>query len=100
MRRYINVHIIIIFIYLSIIITIIIIIFIKYKRTKYTNISEDPNIPFAEHSVKLFTWELTSLGFVADPTDFVSHLGANLHPDSVYRQLVISVIGNSYNIYR
>jgi len=56
-----------------------------YKRTPYTNISEDHKVPFTKHSIKLITWELISLSFVADPTDFDSHLGTKLFPDSVSR---------------
>jgi len=40
-----------------------------YKHTKYINISEDRNNPFTEHSVKLFTWEHTSLGFIPAAKD-------------------------------
>ena len=71
-----------------------------YKRAKYSKIKVDCNVHCIDHDVNLFTWELTSLGFLADPTDFLALFPSKILPDSVYGQLVKSVIGNSYKVYR
>jgi len=63
-----------------------------YKRTKYATINSDLTINFLDYDVCLFTCELTSLGFISDLTAFTEKLSIDAVPDSVYRQLVRSVL--------
>ena len=72
----------------------------KYKTTKYNNIRDKRKEAFLCRQVELFTVEVTSLGLMQDLTDFTTSLTIPKLPDSVYKDIVHSVISNSYGIYR
>lgn len=72
----------------------------QYKLDKYKNLKDDLKINFTNLKLEVFTIELSSLGLMGNVSDCIRALTDVQLPHHVYREMVGSVIGNSYNIYR
>jgi hypothetical protein len=70
-----------------------------YKRHKYAAIRLNLNDVHNHYAVKLYTVELSVLGFLSDCTDFIKSVSTTPLPQSVCMNLMRNVIGNSFNIY-
>ena len=71
----------------------------SYKMNKYANYNQHLNPQFNKHLIKLFTIEVSVLGFISDMTDFCNFSSLPLFPCHIKSNIINSVIKNSFNIY-
>ena len=71
----------------------------SYKMNKYANYNQHLNSQFNKHLIKLFTIEVSVLGFISDMTDFCNFSSLPLFPCHIKSNIINSVIKNSFNIY-
>ena len=72
----------------------------EYKKGKYRNLNENLLDIYKNCDVKLFTVELSALGFIVGFDSFCNYLGITVGLDLFYRDLVRTVSSQTYNIYR
>ena len=70
-----------------------------YKQNKYADIKNFLQPKFRKHSVRLFTFEISVLGFISPLTNFCSILSIPELPKSVKSNLINSVLNSTYGIY-
>ena len=71
----------------------------QYKVSKYSNISSSLTAAVTNCSVKVFTVEVSTLGFISDISDFCKVCLLNKLPTSVKTSIVNAAVSNSYYIY-
>ena len=70
-----------------------------YKQNKYADIKNFLQPKFRKHSVRLFTFEISVLGFISSLANFCSILSIPEPPKSVKSNLINSVLNSTYGIY-
>ena len=70
-----------------------------YKQNKYADIKNFLQPKFRKHSVRLFTFEISVLGFISSLTNFSSILSIPELPKTVKSNLINSVLNSTYGIY-
>ena len=70
-----------------------------YKQNKYADIKNFLQPKFRKHSVRLFTFEISVLGFISSLTNFCSILSIPELAKSVKSNLINSVLNSTYGIY-
>ena len=70
-----------------------------YKQNKYADIKNFLQPKFRKHSVRLFTFEISVLGFISSLTNFCSILPIPELPKSFKSNLINSVLNSTYGIY-
>ena len=71
----------------------------SYKMQKYSDINSYLNPQFYNHNIKLFSVEISVLGFISDLTEFCHFTNIPDLPNHIKINIINSVISNSYNIY-
>ncbi len=72
----------------------------QYKLDKYCNLREELKIQSQNLNFQVFTLEISSLGLMENCSHIIKEMINSKLPQQIYRDIVRSVIGNSYNIYR
>ena len=72
----------------------------NYKTNKYKAIRDLLQPAYRNFNVKVFTHEISSLGFIADLSDFRKATKLPNLVKSMKSSLIRSVLNDSYNIYR
>ena len=72
-----------------------------YKLEKYSTVKQDCTKHYFKHKVICHPVEVSTFGHITDFSQFTK-LFCNCArlPDKIFSEIVKSVIGNSYNIYR
>ena len=72
-----------------------------YKCAKYVSVGDDCREMFKDFNVIVHTIECTTLGHLSNIAKFCKLvLKVNNLPPSIYSNIVQTVVGNSYNIYK
>ena len=66
---------------------------------KYSNFSHHINSQFSKHTLKLFTVEVSVVGFMSNLTEFCTFAKLPSLPAQHKINIINSVIRNSFNIY-
>ena len=69
------------------------------KIDKYKNLHHYLNPSFSNYVIKIFTLEVSVLGFISDPTPFLDDLKMKTIPPSILKNITLSAIEHSKNIY-
>ena len=72
----------------------------QYKLDKYRNLREELKIQSPNLNFQVFTLEISSLGLMENCSHIIKEMINSKLPQQIYRDIVRSVSGNSYNIYR
>ena len=70
-----------------------------YKQNKYADIKNFLQPKFQKHSVRLFTFKISVLGFISSLTNFCTILFFPELPINVKSNLISSVLNSTYGIY-
>ena len=71
----------------------------SYKMNKYSNFSHHLNSQFSKHTLKLFTVEVSVVGFMSNLAEFCTFAKLPSLPAQNKISIINSVIRNSFNIY-
>ena len=71
----------------------------SYKMNKYLNFSHHLNSQFSKHTLKLFTVEVSVVGFMSNLAEFCTFAKLPSLPAQNKISIINSVIRNSFNIY-
>ena len=71
-----------------------------YKLNKYKNLSQSLQPNFSKCEIRIFTIEVSTLGFVSDCKHFQSAMALPPLTRNVHNAIINSVLNDSYNIYR
>ena len=71
----------------------------SYKMNKYANYNHHLNSQFKMHRIKLFTVEVSVLGFISNLAEFCAFSGLPVIPPHIKMNIINTVIRNSFNIY-
>src|SRR6218665_1696462 len=70
-----------------------------YKLNKYKNLSHHLNNEYKHYTIRLFTLEVSTLGFVSDTGEFTVALGLSKLPNNVIQTIIQQALFNSFTIY-
>ena len=59
-----------------------------YKLNKYKNFSNHLNNEYKHYNIRLFTLEVSTLGFVSDTDEFITALGLSKLPNNVMQTII------------
>ena len=71
-----------------------------FKIEKYAKIREHLNLNYKTFSTKLFTVEISVLGFISDLTEFIKFAKLSKMRKDTLDSIILHVIKDSFNIYR
>ena len=71
-----------------------------YKENKYKNLHQNLKLNIPSSKLRVFTLEITVLGFISDISEFLKFAKLPKLPSTLKHSLISSVIMSSYNIYR
>ena len=71
-----------------------------FKIEKYAKIREHLNLNYKTLSTKLFTVEISVLGFISDLTEFIKFAKLSKMRKDTIDSIIFQVIKDSFNIYR
>src|SRR6218665_2959408 len=70
-----------------------------YKLNKYKNLSHHLNNDYKHYKIRLFTLEVSTLGFVSDTDEFTPALGLSKLPNNIIQTIIRQALFNSFTIY-
>lgn len=70
-----------------------------YKLNKYKNLSHHLNNEYKHYTIRLFTLEVSTLGFVSDTDEFTTALGLSKLPNNIIQTIIRQALFNSFTIY-
>ena len=59
-----------------------------YQLSKYKNLSHHMNNEYKHYKIRLFTLEVSTLGFVSDTDEFTTDLGLSKLPNNVIQTII------------
>ena len=71
----------------------------QYKLSKYQNIHDHIQPHLRNYSVKTFTIEVSTLGFISNYRDFIKSMNLPKLSKSIMHTIIQSVLKSSHNIY-
>ncbi len=70
-----------------------------YKENKYKDIERHGSTLAGNRKIVPYYIEVSTLGFIADISDFTKALKILIMPDDLKRSIVIAALKSSFNIY-